>query len=79
MIDLATIGKDDFYAMKRLGGPENTAILDCFTKEIETATRGLVLATDTVLIHRLQGRIMVLREIITTAQAARNEAHHPSD
>jgi hypothetical protein len=52
--------RQHMFALQRCKLDENGALLDLFRKKLEQTKDALVLAEDSVLIHRLQGRDVVL-------------------
>ena len=55
-------------ALQRCKLDENGALLDLFRKKLEQTKDALVLAEDSVLIHRLQGRAEVLADFLESVE-----------
>jgi hypothetical protein len=56
------------FALQRCKLDENGALLDLFRKKLEQTKDALVLAEDSVLIHRLQGRAEVLADFLESVE-----------
>jgi hypothetical protein len=60
--------RQHMQALFRCKLDENGALLDLFRKKLEHAKDALVLAEDSVLIHRLQGRAEVLADFLESVE-----------
>lgn len=71
MIDLNTVGAQTVQALTNLREPGTAKVVELFSSELEETQRKLVRASDTVLIHRLQGRAELLEELLSAVEDAR--------
>lgn len=55
-------------ALLRCKQPENTALVDLFRSKLDEAKNALIMADDTVMIHRLQGRAEVLQDFLEAVE-----------
>ena len=60
--------RQHMFALQRCKLNENGALLDLFRKKLEQTKDALVLAEDSVLIHRLQGRAEVLADFLESVE-----------
>jgi len=60
--------RQHMFALQRCKLDENGALLDLFRKKLEQTKDALVLAEDSVLIHRLQGRAEVLADFLESVE-----------
>jgi hypothetical protein len=60
--------RQHMFALQRCKLDENGALLDLFSKKLEQTKDALVLAEDSVLIHRLQGRAEVLADFLESVE-----------
>ena len=60
--------RQHMQALFRCKLEENGALLDLFRKKLEQTKDALVLAEDSVLIHRLQGRAEVLADFLESVE-----------
>jgi len=60
--------RQHMFALQRCKLDENVALLDLFRKKLEQTKDALVLAEDSVLIHRLQGRAEVLADFLESVE-----------
>ena len=60
--------RQHMFALQRCKLDENGALLDLFRKKLEQTKDALVLAEDSVLIHRLQGRAEVLTDFLEAVE-----------
>lgn len=70
MIDLNLCDKQHVKSLLRLKETGETALLGLFKAEAELAKARLVSATDTVTIHRLQGRAEAFEDLLTAIEEA---------
>ena len=70
MIDLNLCDPQHVKALLRLKETGETALLGLFEAEAELAKARLVNATDTVTIHRLQGRAEAFEDLLTSVEEA---------
>tara|TARA_B110000977_G_C10622720_1_gene316854 strand:- start:50 stop:283 length:234 start_codon:yes stop_codon:yes gene_type:complete len=70
MIDLNLCDPQHLKALLRLKETGETALLGLFEAEAELAKARLVNATDTVTIHRLQGRAEAFEDLLTSVEEA---------
>jgi len=70
MIDLNLCDPQHLKALLRLKETGETALLSLFEAEAELAKERLVKATDTVSIHRLQGRAEAFEDLLTSIEEA---------
>jgi hypothetical protein len=70
MIDLNLCDQQHVKALLRLRETGETALLGLFEAEAELAKARLVKATDTVTIHRLQGRAEAFEDILEAVEEA---------
>jgi len=60
--------RQHMFALQRCKLNENGALLDLFRKKLEQTKDALVLAEDSVLIHRSQGRAEVLADFLESVE-----------
>jgi len=72
MIDLNLCDQQHVKALLRLKETGETALLGLFKAEAELAKARLVSATDTVTLHRLQGRAEAFEDLLTSVELAAN-------
>ena len=60
--------RQHMFALQRCKLDENGALLDLFRTKLEQTHDALVLAEDSVLIHRLQGRAEVLADFLESVE-----------
>ena len=70
MIDLNLCDPQHVKALLRLKETGEDALLGLFKAEAELAKARLVSATDTVTIHRLQGRAEAFEDLLTAIEEA---------
>jgi len=70
MIDLNLCDPQQVKALLRIKETGQDALLEFFKTEAEKAKSRLVLATDTVTIHRLQGRAEAFEDLLTSVEEA---------
>jgi hypothetical protein len=70
MIDLNLCDQQHVKALLRLKETGETALLGLFKAEAELAKARLVSATDTVTIHRLQGRAEAFEDLLMSVELA---------
>jgi|TARA_B110000977_G_scaffold17077_1_gene20811 hypothetical protein len=77
MIDLNLCDPQHVQALLRLKETGETALLGLFEAEAELAKARLVSATDTVTIHRLQGRAEAFQDLLTSVEEAMKVVNRP--
>jgi hypothetical protein len=70
MMDLNLCDQQHVKALLRLKETGETALLGLFKAEAELAKARLVSATDTVTIHRLQGRAEAFEDLLMSVELA---------
>jgi|TARA_R110000823_G_scaffold85938_3_gene192497 hypothetical protein len=65
MIDLNLCNPQHVKALHNIKETGNSSLSDFFQAEIDEAKAKLVIATDTVSIHRLQGRAEAFQDLLT--------------
>jgi hypothetical protein len=70
MMDLNLCDQQNVKALLRLKETGETALLGLFKAEAELAKARLVSATDTVTIHRLQGRAEAFEDLLMSVELA---------
>lgn len=55
-------------ALLRCKQPENAALVGLFRSKLDEAKNALIMADDTVMIHRLQGRAEVLQDFLEAVE-----------
>ena len=70
MIDLNLCDQQQVSALLRIKETGDKALLNLFEGEAEKAKARLVIATDTVSIHRLQGRAEAFEDLLAAVEDA---------
>lgn len=55
-------------ALLRCKQPENAGLIELFQSKLDEAKNALIMADDTVMIHRLQGRAEVLQDFLEAVE-----------
>ena len=63
--------KQQLTALYKCKLPENQALLDLFEAKLDEVKNSLVTADDQVMVHRLQGKAIVLREFLEAVEQSR--------
>jgi hypothetical protein len=68
MINTNTLSVQEKQALNRLQDPSTGKVLELLQRELDGAKQKLVYASDTGIIHRLQGRAEAFEDLLTVVK-----------